>query len=540
MQPQKTADGGGGAPGSVAHGAIAEGRNGSEVFVNRPVHMASIRAVGFDLDFTLLEYNWVLERLIFDKARAYLVEKLHYPISLFNAKYLQASIDPRPRVPDRWPDEEGESEGDETAGDDDDQYPQTGVPFVPPRGIFIDIHTGNLLKIDEFGNVAMGCHGARVLFPGEIEAVYPFSVISKRELESSRFKLFDTFFAAPQSCLWITMVDNVSRYHDVNYQSLWTDLRYVHNNRMELKNLMRGLKQGGNKTFVLTNSQYGYAISMLRFLFELHDYFDYIVVGAQKPHWFGEGIPLREVTNHVMEDIVPQDQVHIETQLSTKRVTYMHPRKVYQGGSIAEFTALTGLTPGSVLYCGDQLLGDISRPKGAFWRTCLIVPEIQWEVKAVQKNLLGVDCLVASELNQSRYLARHDINHIVDDIEEARMQDMQSQVDVSSQEIQVVFNDPFGSIFTTTSARTYYGSRVFNRSDLYTAKVTNLANYSPFNVFRPEMAARFMPHQHMWTTRAEIVAKDEALLRAAEERRRDANNMGPDDSEDYGSVDDVE
>ncbi len=51
-----------------------------EVFCNREVNMQQIRAVGFDMDYTLAQYNLDFELLAYDGAKQKLVEDLGYPV----------------------------------------------------------------------------------------------------------------------------------------------------------------------------------------------------------------------------------------------------------------------------------------------------------------------------------------------------------------------------------------------------------------------------------------------------------------------------
>ena len=54
-----------------------------EVFCNREVNMQQIRAVGFDMDYTLAQYNLDFELLAYDGAKQKLVENLGYPVRAF-------------------------------------------------------------------------------------------------------------------------------------------------------------------------------------------------------------------------------------------------------------------------------------------------------------------------------------------------------------------------------------------------------------------------------------------------------------------------
>lgn len=52
----------------------------AEVFCNREINMQQIRAVGFDMDYTLAQYNIDFELLAYDGAKQKLVDTFGYPV----------------------------------------------------------------------------------------------------------------------------------------------------------------------------------------------------------------------------------------------------------------------------------------------------------------------------------------------------------------------------------------------------------------------------------------------------------------------------
>ncbi len=53
---------------------------------------------------------------------------------------------------------------------------------------------------------------------------------------------------------------------------------------------------------------------------------------------------------------------------------------LYYGGSLSEFSKMTGLTT-DVLYFGDSITSDITGPfQSGQWKTCAIVPELENEI----------------------------------------------------------------------------------------------------------------------------------------------------------------
>lgn len=62
-------------------------------------------------------------------------------------------------------------------------------------------------------------------------------------------------------------------------------------------------------------------------------------------------------------------------------------QKVFQGGAVSDLHGMLGITDAAdVLYVGDHIYGDILKSKKAMgWRTMLIVPELQMELRASER-----------------------------------------------------------------------------------------------------------------------------------------------------------
>jgi hypothetical protein len=60
----------------------------NDVFCNRELKMSGIRAIGFDMDYTLAQYKQpAFDQLAFDGAVEKLVKKLRYPAEVLNFTY---------------------------------------------------------------------------------------------------------------------------------------------------------------------------------------------------------------------------------------------------------------------------------------------------------------------------------------------------------------------------------------------------------------------------------------------------------------------
>lgn len=60
----------------------------NEVFCNRELKLGNIRAIGFDMDYTIAQYKQpAFDKLAFDGAKEKLVNKLGYPVKLLDVEY---------------------------------------------------------------------------------------------------------------------------------------------------------------------------------------------------------------------------------------------------------------------------------------------------------------------------------------------------------------------------------------------------------------------------------------------------------------------
>lgn len=284
------------------------------IFVNRSLHLESIRFYGFDMDYTLAMYaSPFYEQLAFDLCAARLVE-MGYPSEIRSFKY--------------------------------------DATFAT-RGLWFDQQYGNLLKVDTFGLVILARHGFRALTPTEIDNLYPNRYVAA---EDRRFHVLNTLFDLPVTYLLAAVVDFFSNGGCVrqsveadaafqvsdkpqrnyvveptgvssgsvfmSYRSIFTDVSVVFDHmhtdgslkRKTLEKieqyvvrdprlplLLDRLRSTGAKTFLLTNSEYYYTDAIMKFILrndanrDWADFFDYVIVDARKPLFFEEGTVLREV-----------------------------------------------------------------------------------------------------------------------------------------------------------------------------------------------------------------------------------------------------
>lgn len=450
------------------------------VFVNRSLHMEKIKFYGFDMDYTLAEY------------KSPQFETLGF--NLLKERMLTIG----------YPEEIKEFEYD---------------PTFSTRGLWFDRLYGNLLKVDGFGNILVCIHGFKFLKPAEIYELYPNKFI---QLEDSRIFVMNTLFNLPEIYMVACMIDFFSSSPQYNkqvqgvksgdlymsYRSIFQDIRssvdwvhmkgdlkkktvelveqYVHKDE-RLPLLLTRMRQSGSKVFLLTNSEYWYTNSIMEYLLDFpdangdvkpwHSYFDYIVVDACKPLFFGDGTIMREV----------------DTKTGALKLgTYsgkMQSGKAYSGGSCDIFSDLIGSKGKDVLYVGDHIFGDILKSKKMRgWRTYLVVPEMVQELHVWTEK-----CSLFSKL-QNLDIILGDLYKNLDSstLERPDLTKVRTSIREVTHEMDLSYG-MMGSLFRSGSRLTHFSTQVSRYADVYGSTLLNMIYYPFSYMFRAP--AMLMPHE---------------------------------------------
>ena len=102
--------------------ATFKGQDGRDIFCNRELNMGQVEAIGFDMDYTLAQYNTAFELLAFNGAKEKLVNNKCYPEAVLEF---------------------------------------THDPTAFSRGLVIDKELGNFLKVDRHKCVSSAMRSAR-------------------------------------------------------------------------------------------------------------------------------------------------------------------------------------------------------------------------------------------------------------------------------------------------------------------------------------------------------------------------------------------
>ena len=495
------------------------------VYTNRDLDLSQIKLVGFDMDYTLAIYKkQPMEQLQYDLTVERLVTRAGYPEEIRKLKY---------------------------------------DPTFIARGLILDKRNGHLIKMDTHGRVGRVFHGRRRLSPDEIREHYKNAKI---RLSSTSFASVDTLFSMPEACLYANLVELYEQWHtegkptapislsqpllqnaaqpggspllgNINTWKLFDDVRTaiddIHRDGT-LKNIIMAdlakyfvvddklaltlhkLRSAGKRLFVLTNSMWIYTHAVMSFLLDgrlkeyasWRQYFDVVIVGGKKPRFFTERDAFLEVA-------AAPDQEQVVGEVVADR---FDRNRIYQGGNIEAFERMAQAQGEEVLYVGDHIFGDILRSrKESRWRTCLIVEELEDEIKGSLTGAKMIDDLTA--LDEDRHslddvISRHRailsemedaLQHpqsgvtpeLVKKIEDAAKK-LKKEIDIAKRYMRTLdknahdmqdtldkhFNPWWGRLLKSNNELSRFGAQVELYACTYTSKVSNFLRYSPVHFFR--------------------------------------------------------
>jgi 5'-nucleotidase len=466
---------------------------GRRVYCNRNLRLDQVKAVGFDMDYTLAIYRQAeMDRLSIEATVSKLVER-GYPEELLSMKY------------------------------------RTDFPI---RGLLIDRKLGNVLKMDRYRYVKTAYHGFRKLAREERRRAY-----HTRRLRpgTGRYHWVDTLYGLSEVAVYTAVIEHLETHGAaVDYGQLFSDIResadishqdgsildavlddlprYVDRDP-GLGLLLHKFRSAGKRVFLVTNSGPDYSEAMMKYLLDdgldeypsWKNYFDYICTASKKPGFFTEKAPF----------------VDVETQKESREPTR---GRVYTGGNIADLQRALGFSGDEVLYVGDHIYGDVLRAKKeSTWRTAMIIQEMDDELRVLREHALSferADSLeqmrgaVQDELREhqgrlkkvERSLNDHEsgpekaawdakrVRHrrSIDRLR-AQLKDLDAERSALQDALDEAFHPFWGSVFKAGNEVSSFGSQVEQYAGLYTSRATNLAQYSPMHYF--ESPRDRMPHE---------------------------------------------
>ena len=242
------------------------------VFVNRILNLKKIKAIGFDMDYTIVRYKTEnFERYAYESTLKLLHEKCNYPDEILNLKFKYNLV---------------------------------------IQGLVIDRSRGNLLKLSRFGKVKTSKHGTRTIDYRDQEKIYGNLNI---DLADSNFQSLDTLFSISNGVLFSQLVDLRAKGLNLpEFRQIAIDIKamldLIHSDgslKLEIRKnpdkyvvkdpdvvkLLELLKESGKKLLVITNSEFPYSKFLMNyainpFLKKHEDWtklFDIVITLSRKP-----------------------------------------------------------------------------------------------------------------------------------------------------------------------------------------------------------------------------------------------------------------
>jgi len=424
---------------------------------SRELNVSSMEAIGFDYDYTLANYNDQIQPLIYTMAMNFMIEKMSYPNDLLNFKY----------------------------------DPQFAI-----RGLYFDAKKGNLVKMDYLHNLqpdSVYC-GRHQLTHSQILDSYGGYHLSHTYIENMK-PMVDNF-SLPEACLISDTIEYFLAsemsfdpgyiYEDVCkavgslhttgvlHKVIAKDIqKYLNGERPLIKSFLERIRRKGQKLFLCTNSPFAFVDVGMSVILGKHwrDFFDIIIVSANKPGWFTTTRPFR--------------RIGVDGGVYVERVAELLPGEIYTAGSMAEFHRLTNFNGNKVLYLGDHLFSDIAEPSQiSGWRTGMIVSELAKEITEQNKE--------SYQKNLQNFIVLQSLKRKLDlfSVETTELDDVMINLRHS---LKFPFNHYFGSGFRTHTSPTIFAYLLQRYCDVYTSSIENFAHYPHDYTFHAKR--QYLPHE---------------------------------------------
>jgi len=462
------------------------------VWCNRTLNLRAIRAVGYDMDYTLVHYRsdeW--ERAAFERALA--------PIAARG-----------------WPVED--------------------LRFDPAsviQGLAFDLELGNLVKATRFGYVIRAHHGTRPLEFEQQRAAYASTFV---DLAEPRWQFMNTLFSLSEANLFAQLVDRLDAGKlpgILGYRELYGVIRSALDEAHSLGELKSAIaadpdrfvdldpdlplalldqKKSGKLLLLVTNSDWPYTRAMMCYAFDRflpkgtswRGLFDLVIVEARKPEFFSGRQAVYRLADEDQGLLAPHHGA-------------LEAGRVYAGGDARLVESSLGLSGAQILYLGDHLFGDVHVSKAMLrWRTGLVLREIEPEVRALEAmreadarlgemmaRKVQLDARLARlRLERQRremgYGPRTGPNRTVEQVEaEAKAvndegQALDALIAPLAKASGEIGNETWGPLMRAGNDKSLFARQVERYADIYTSRVSNLLAETPFAYLRAARGS--LPH----------------------------------------------
>lgn len=468
------------------------------IYCNRTLNLRSIKAIGFDMDYTLLHYRTkVWEQRAYEHAKRRL-QDMGWPVGAL-------AFD----------------------------------PDFATIGLIMDLQRGNIVKANRFGYVKAATHGTGSLPFDEQRRVYGRELV---DLADSRWRFMNTLFGLSEAHLYAQAVDlfdegaldHLGKDKPSDYAQLYATVRgAIDAAHMmgelkaeiladkdtfvdldpELPLALLDLKNSGKKLALITNSEWFYTREMMAYAFDKflpsrnwRDLFDVVIVAARKPDFFAVKGPIFEVVDEqrgLLEPVIGQ----LETG------------KVYLGGHADMVEKVFKVRGQEMLYVGDHVFADVNMSKRLNrWRTALVLRWLEQDLDALEafnasQHLLSERMRLKTELEHTYSAIRLQIQRLerkygppVPGVPDLSLQELKAEgqairsrlveVDNSiaplAREAAELVNPRWGLIMRAGNDKSHLARQIERNADIYMSRVSNLLGLTPFVYLRSPRGS--LPH----------------------------------------------
>lgn len=462
---------------------------GRDVFTNRTLNLRSIKAIGYDMDYTLVHYKtdaW--ERRAYEHLQRRLLAAGH-PVQ-------ELSFD---------------------------------ESFVI-RGLILDLELGNVLKANRFGYVKRAFHGTRLMEYEAQRQAYSRMIV---DLSDPRYVFLNTLFSLSEACMYCQLVDLLDEgkiagalgYADL-YRLVKKGLDAAHmegelkaeivgNPAMfveadpDLPLALLDQKHAGKKLLLVTNSEWVYVVEMMKFAIDRHlpagmtfrELFDVVIVGARKPEFFSSRNPFFEVAS--------------DDGLLRPVVGPIRSGKAYFGGNASDVEQFLGCSGDEILYVGDHIYVDVKISKSVLrWRTALVLWELEEEIAAAarraqrearleelmaeKEKLDALGCKLRLDLQRLHATygppveaTEEELTAALADVR-AKLVALDQTISPLAQSVTLTPNERWGSLLYAGNDKSHLARQIERAADIYTSRVSNFLFRTPFAYFRSQRGT--LPH----------------------------------------------
>ncbi|PNW73801.1 hypothetical protein CHLRE_13g573150v5 [Chlamydomonas reinhardtii] len=466
--------------------SFPDGNPQRAIYCSRTLNLRSIKAIGYDMDYTLI----------------------HYDVNAWEGRAYEYGL------------ETLRQQG----------VPVDGLRFDPDlviRGLIMDKEFGNLIKVDRFGLVKRAMHGTRMLNWQEIRELYGREVVNLRN--EGRWVFLNTLFSVSEAVMYMQLVDRLDLgmfqvgTGNISYQALYGMVskalyrthvegklkaeiiqapeRYVELDP-EMAQTLLDQRDSGKQLLLITNSDYEYTNKMMSFAYDpflpsgmrWRDLFDMVIVMARKPDFFNYNMSLYEV-------VTPDGLM--------RPVLGACKGGLYCGGSARMVEKALGVEGDDLLYVGDHIYTDAALAKINFrWRTALVIRELELEIDALargrphrdalkelmmKKELIG-DVFNQLRLSRQRWVHGHTANASFEDEEGINetlaqllmvMEHLDDRIGPALERDGEHFNKRWGYLSRAgLNDKSQLNRQIEKYADIYTSRVSNFLRYTPYSYFR--------------------------------------------------------